>query len=153
VIAGEGSLEGALKKDLENLGLEDSVTMMGRIDDPVRMLWALDVFAFPSLHEGLGIAMLEAMACSLAVVASRAGGITDAVEDGRSGILVAPANASGLAAAIARLAAERRTRETLGESARRRVIERFSISAMARDTLALYRVCLGRRGEVAARRI
>jgi glycosyltransferase involved in cell wall biosynthesis len=126
--------------------------LLGRVDEPVRLLWALDIFAFPSLHEGLGIALLEAMACGLAVVASRTGGITDAVEDGRTGMLVAPASSSELGAAIARLAAESRTRETLGESARRRVLERFSISAMARETLALYRVCLGRGAAAAAGR-
>lgn len=143
-IAGLGSLEGTLNADLRNLRLEGSVRLLGRVDEPVRLLWALDIFAFPSLHEGLGIALLEAMACGLPVVASRTGGITDAVEDGRTGMLVAPANSSELGAAIARLAAESRTRETLGESARRRVLEKFSISAMARATLALYRVCLGR---------
>ena len=91
------------------------------------------------------MALLEAMACGLPAVASRAGGIAEAVEDGRTGLLVAPGNAADIAAGLARLAAEPQTRETLRAAARRKVIEKFSMAAMARATLALYRECLERK--------
>jgi glycosyltransferase involved in cell wall biosynthesis len=105
-------------------------------------LWALDVFAMPSLKEGLSVALLEAMACGLAAVASRSGGIVDAVDDGRTGILVAPGDAHSLAGALAYLIAQAPTRIAMGTAARARAVDRFSIGAMARKTVELYRACL-----------
>lgn len=151
-IAGDGSLNGGLHSELRRLGLEGRVRMLGALDDPRALLWALDIFAFPSLSEGMGVALLEAMACGLPAVASRSGGITDVVEDEKTGLLVPPADSSKLAAALGRLAKDQRTRETLGAAARLRTAERFSMWAMARRTLALYRVCLGRH-RARARRI
>ena len=87
-------------------GLE-RIKLLGRIDDPRELLWASDVFAMPSLKEGLGVAALEAMASALPVVASEVGGLREVVEDGRSGIVVPPANAGAIAAAIRRLAESR----------------------------------------------
>lgn len=145
-IAGEGSLRDALGAEISRLGLKRRLRLLGAVDDPRGLLWALDIFAFPSLSEGLGVALLEAMACGLPAVASRAGGIGEVVEHERTGLLVAPADSAQLAAALARLAAESNTRETFGRAARLRVIERFSRPAMACATLALYRLCLERRG-------
>jgi glycosyltransferase involved in cell wall biosynthesis len=96
----------------------------------------------PSLSEGLGVALLEAMACGLPAVASRVGGIVDAVDEGRSGILLAPGDAHGLTGALARLSAEASTRSAMGVAARALAVERFSMIAMARRTVELYRACL-----------
>ena len=144
-IAGDGSCGAELAADVRGRKLEDQVRLLGAIADPRRLLWALDIFAFPSTREGLGVALLEAMACGLPAVASRAGGIAEVVEDGRTGLLVAPGNAAEIAAGLARLAAEPQTRETLRAAARKKVVEKFSMSAMARATLALYRACLDRK--------
>jgi len=130
--------------EIAKLGLESRVRLLGGVGDARSLLWALDIFAFPSLNEGLGVALLEAMACGLPAVASRAGGIGEVVDDGGTGFLVEPANSAELAVALARLAVEPRTRETFGSAARRRVAEKFSTSAMACGTLALYRACLER---------
>lgn len=141
-IAGDGALRDELAAQVRRLGLGDEVRMLGRIDDARGVLWALDVFVMPSLSEGLGVAMLEAMACGLSAVASRAGGIVDAVEDGRTGILVVPGDASALANALKEQIADTPRREAMGAAARERAVRLFSMLAMARRTVELYRACL-----------
>ncbi len=141
-MAGDGSLAGELKARAAELGISAQLRWLGMMPEPRAVLDALDVFVFPSLNEGLGVAMLEAMACGLAVVASRVGGVIDVIEENRSGILAPPADAAAIAGAIARLTDEPARRAALGAAARERVVGQFSISAMARNTLALYRACL-----------
>lgn len=149
IIAGSGSLRDPLAAEIRRLGLSDAgggaaraVRMVGRVEDARAILWALDIFAMPSLSEGLGVALLEAMACGLPAVASRVGGIVDAVDDGRTGILVAPGDAPALAGALAHLSAEAPARIAMGTAARALAVERFSMAAMARRTVELYRACL-----------
>jgi L-malate glycosyltransferase len=142
LIAGEGSRKEELLNWCARLGIGDLVVFLGLVEDSRTVLDALDIFVFPSRREGLGVALLEAMASGLAVVASRTGGIGEVVEDGRTGSLVGPNDASALAVAIARLAANEAMRRRLGEQARARVCEGFSMVAMARRTIELYRACL-----------
>ncbi len=142
IIAGDGSLREVLAADVQLLGLGGSVRMMGRVDDARAILWALDVFAMPSLKEGLGVSLLEAMACGLVAVASRSGGIVDAVDEGRTGVLVAPGDAHSLAGALAYLIAQAPARIAMGIAARARAVDRFSMGAIARQTVELYRACL-----------
>jgi glycosyltransferase involved in cell wall biosynthesis len=141
-IAGDGALRDELAAGIRRLGLDGTVRMLGRVDDARGILWALDVFVMPSLNEGLGVALLEAMACGVSAVASRTGGIVDAVEDGRTGMLVAPGDARALADALKELIADAPRREAMGAAARTRAVERFSMTAMARRTVELYRACL-----------
>jgi glycosyltransferase involved in cell wall biosynthesis len=110
------------------------------------LLWASDIFAMPSVNEGLGVAALEAMATALPVVASDVGGLRELVEDDRSGLIVPPAHPGGIAAAIARLAESSELRSRIGAAARARVVENYSMEKMAARTLALYRACLGKSG-------
>ncbi|HVA39881.1 MAG TPA: glycosyltransferase, partial [Candidatus Binataceae bacterium] len=119
-----------------------AVRMAGQVADARAILWALDIFAMPSLGEGLGVALLEAMACGLPAVASRVGGIVDAVDEGRTGVLVAPGDAPALADALAHLSAEAPTRVAMGAAGRALAVERFSTASMARRTVELYRACL-----------
>ncbi len=142
LIAGDGPLRADLAAQIQRLGLGGAVRMVGRVDDARAFLWALDIFAMPSLKEGLGVALLEAMACGLAAAGSRIGGIVDAVDDGRTGVLAAPADAQSLAAALAHLIADAPARTAMGTAARARALERFSMAAMARQTVELYRACL-----------
>src|SRR5262249_24656144 len=104
VIAGEGTLRPVLEEGIRRLGLDGSVRLAGRRGDVRELLRAADVFVFPSLYEAVGIALLEAMASGLPVVASRTGGIPEVVEDGASGRLVPPGDAEALAEALAALA-------------------------------------------------
>ncbi len=141
-IAGDGALRDELAGEIRRLGLERSVRMLGTVEDARSVLWALDIFAMPSLSEGLGVALLEAMACGLSAAASRIGGIVDAVEDGRTGILVAPGDAGAFARALGQLIADAALREAMGTAARARAVERFSMATMAQRTVELYRACL-----------
>ncbi len=142
LIAGDGSIRGDLEREITALGCAGPVTMLGRIEDPRELLWAADIFAMPSLKEGLGVAALEAMACGLPAVVSAVGGLREVVEHDHSGILVAPARADEIGAAIARLASSVELRNRMGAAARQRVEQNYSMGAMAERTLALYRAAL-----------
>lgn len=141
--AGDGSLRDALPARAAALGLGDAVRFLGAVDDVADLLAAADAFLMPSHHEGLGVAALEAMAAGLPVVASRVGGLPEAVVDGETGLLVPPADPAALAAAITRLAADPARARELGAAGRARVQARFSMTAMAEGTLAVYRELVG----------
>ena len=144
-IAGAGALADPMVAEIRTRRLGESIRMMGLIDDSRMLLWALDIFAMPSLQEGLGVAALEAMACGLPVIASATGGLVDSVQDGVTGIHVPVGDARALANAIARLAASSELRVAMGAAGRDRVVANFAIEAMARGTLELYRACLQNR--------
>jgi glycosyltransferase involved in cell wall biosynthesis len=142
VIAGDGSQRDALERDAARRGIAGAVRFLGRVEDVRAVLWALDIFIFPSLNEGLGVALLEAAACGLPAVASNAGGIAGVVIDGRTGLLVPPADAKTIAAAARRLAAAPVERAAMGAQARERALREYTMETMARRTLELYRRCL-----------
>lgn len=144
-IAGAGALADELTAEIKARRLGDSIRLMGRVEDSRTLLWALDIFAMPSVQEGLGVAALEAMACGLPVVASATGGLIEAVEDGVTGIQVPVGDARALAKGIARLAADAESRHAMGAAGRARAVAKFGIEAMVRGTLALYRACLENR--------
>jgi len=136
LVAGEGAERSALEAQASALGLQDRVRFTGRRE--VRpLLAAAEVFVFPSLYEAVGIALLEAMACACPVVASRTGGIPEVVEDGVSGVLVAPGDAGELARALAALDRDPERRRRLGAAARARA-EAFDIQATVRALELLY---------------
>jgi glycosyltransferase involved in cell wall biosynthesis len=114
------------------------------MDDPRELLRALDIFVMPSLYEGLGVAALEAMACGLPVIASDTGGLREAVEDGRTGLLAPPGDVVALEHAIETLTEAPAMRAAMGAAACARAIERFGMTTMARRTLEFYRVCMAR---------
>jgi glycosyltransferase involved in cell wall biosynthesis len=142
VIAGDGSQRPALERDAARMGIADAVRFLGRVDDVRMVQWALEIFIFPSLHEGLGVALLEAAACGLPAVASNTGGIPEVVVDGRTGLLIPPADAGAIAAAVRRLIATPAERSAMGAAARDRALQEYTMDTMARRTLDMYRRCL-----------
>jgi glycosyltransferase involved in cell wall biosynthesis len=142
IIAGDGSLRAKLQHDAEKLGIAQRVRFLGRLEDIRTVLAATDIFVFPSLREGLGVAILEAAASGLAIIASDSGGIGEVVEDGVTGILVKPGDSAALARAITRIAAAPRERAAMGQAARTRAEREFAMSTMAARTVELYRSCL-----------
>src|SRR5262245_2182444 len=136
VFCGEGSEEAALAVAAAPLG--DRVVFAGFRRDVAACLAAADVVAVPSLHEGLGVAALEAMAASRPIVASRIGGLGEVVVDGETGVLVPPGDPASLAAALRGLARDPARRSALGQAGRARVLARYTAARMAEGTLACY---------------
>ncbi len=138
VIAGEGPLRADLEAQIQRLGLQDRVLLVGRVEDVPALIEALDLFAHPSVEEGMGQAVVEAMLAGVPVVATSAGGLVDVVEDGISGVLVAPGRAGALTRAISaglRGPGAAKRRATV---ARERALSRFSVERMVGETLAAY---------------
>lgn len=136
VFCGDGSERAALTAAAALLG--DRVVFAGFRPDVAACLAAADVVAMPSLHEGLGVAALEAMAAARPVVASRVGGLAEVVVEGETGLLVPPGDAAALAGALRVLAADPALRARLGQGGRARVLARYTAARMAEGTLACY---------------
>ncbi|MBI5570932.1 MAG: glycosyltransferase [Desulfomonile tiedjei] len=137
-LVGDGPAEEYFRTVAREEGLKDEVTLLGSRRDIVRVLAAADLFVFPSVAEGLGIALLEAMAMEKPVVATRAEGIKEVLEDGANGLLVEPCDPSALAEVVRKLHADPILRKTLGAKARATVVERFSTGVGVRRLEAIY---------------
>jgi glycosyltransferase involved in cell wall biosynthesis len=107
---------------------------------------AADVFVLPSFTEGHAKVLLEAMSCGVPCVASDVGGNRAAIADGRTGLLVDPADAGALADAIERLVTHRDLARRLGEAARRDVVERYDLGAILTREIELLRTLAAGRG-------
>lgn len=134
LLIGAGEDEAALRAAARDL---PQVVFTGFVDNVADHLAALDLFVFPSREEGLGSVLIDAMAQGLPIVASRVGGIPELIEDGRTGILIPPGDASALAAALARLANDPALRARLGAAARQAALA-YTPDAMATAYAALY---------------
>ena len=146
-IAGTGPLLAHLQLVATGLDLGDAVTFLGWRHALRDALAGWDVFCSASLEEGFGIAVLEAMAHGLPVVAANAGGLSELVDDGRTGLLVPPSDSAALAAALGRVLANPELRAALGGAARVRASSTFSAERYLRDVESLYESLLGRSGE------
>ena len=138
VVAGDGSRRVDLERRAVERGVADRIVFLGERSQVADLLAAADAFALPSRREGLGVAVLEAMAMGLPVVASRVGGISDAVVEGETGWLVRAEDPGSLAEALARLAQAPETAREMGRRGRERVRERFTMAGMAGAYEALY---------------
>ncbi len=146
LLAGRGELEGALRRQAAELGIEERVHFLGFRADIPQVLQALDCFVFPSLREGLGLALVEAMACGLPVIASQVGGIPEVFSEEPMGTLVPPGDEEALAAAMTRMVeTPPELRSAMGESARRRAVDRFRAERMRADYERLYEECFRER--------
>ena len=138
VIFGEGELRVPLEKQIKHLGLDKRILLPGFREDVLSLVKSSDLFVMSSITEGLGSAVLDAMAMGLAVVGTRAGGIPEAVVPGKTGLLVDPGEARPLAAAIVRLLKDANVRQAYGEAGRARVSELFGVNRLVEGTLAAY---------------
>lgn len=141
-IFGEGPLEAELRRDAAERGIQERVLLAGFRPDVPRILHAVDVFAHPSVEEGLGTSILDGMAARLPIVASRTGGITEIVRHGATGWLVPPASPTELAGAIVSLLEDPRRRKEFGEAGRLLVESEFSVGALGDRVLEVYRDAL-----------
>lgn len=136
--------EGAERPRLEGLARELDVRLLlpGRVGDVASVLRRADVLAHPARWEGFGLALLEAMLCSLPVVATRVSSIPEIVADGETGLLVPPDDPAALHAALDRLLGDELLRARFGDAGRERARTEFSVALMARRTLDVYKGAL-----------
>ena len=138
VILGEGELRPALERQVKHLSLEKRVLLPGFREDVLSLMKSADLFVMSSITEGLGSAVLDAMAMGLAVVGTRAGGIPEAVVPGETGELVEPAEPAPLAAALVKLLKDPALRRAYGEAGRQRVADHFDVEHLVTGTLSAY---------------
>lgn len=146
LLIGSGGLRDELQRLAGRLGVESSVDFLGMRTDVPECLAALHCFVLPSFNEGMGRALVEAMAAARPVVASRVGGIPAIVEDRRTGFLVPPGDPEALAAAVAELIAQPELARRLGLAARERIDAAFSVPGMVRAVESVYDEALKRAG-------
>ena len=119
------------------MGVSEKVTFLGWRDDIPEIMQILDIFVLPSLNEGMGRVLVEAMAAGKPVVASRVGGIPDLVKQGHNGLLVQPRDVNGIAIAIERLLSNRQMMVDMGKTGRA-MAQSYSVEEMVEKTDALY---------------
>ncbi|OGX44077.1 MAG: hypothetical protein A3G38_01420 [Omnitrophica WOR_2 bacterium RIFCSPLOWO2_12_FULL_51_8] len=145
MIVGTGRIQPELAGLAKRLGVEKNIFFIPAVADTAEALSVMDVFVMPSLQEGLGLGLMEAMASGAAVVGSDIGGIKALIQDGSTGRLVRPRDAAGLAQAITDLLNDARKRQSLGNNAREFIRRNFGFQAMVDETERLYAECLKRK--------
>lgn len=143
VVAGEGSRRGWLEQQAVSRGLSPRVQFVGQLEDVGGLLAAADAVLLPSRWEGLPLVLLEAMARGRPIVASRVGGMADALEDGVSGTLVPPGDPVALAAALESLHKRADKAWRMARLAAQRVRERYTWAAVVDEFEAVYDDVLG----------
>ena len=138
VFLGDGPLRASLAREIGRSRCAERVRLAGHRPRAARLLPALDLFFLGSRWEGFPLALLEAMACALPVVAYRVAGVGEAVTDGENGRLAEPGDREGWSAAVRELAGSAEERARLGSAARASVASRFRLEAMLAETVALY---------------
>ena len=142
VLVGQGPLEQAVRAQARALELDDTVLFAGFRRDVPRVVAATDLFVLSSLHEGLSIALMEAMALGKPSVVTSVGGVPEQVEHNRQGLLVPPADPSTLADGILRVLKDTALGDRLGRAAERRAAD-FDIRTAVRRTEEVYAELLG----------
>lgn len=148
VVVGDGELRAELEARAEQLGIADAVRFTGYRADVEDLLAAADLAVLSSANEGTPVALIEAAAAGLPLVATDVGGVRDVVVEG-TGAVVAEDDAAALAAAIAARATDADRRHAEGQAARRHVLGRYGAERLLADVDALYRELLSARGAVA----
>lgn len=138
VVVGEGELREELESAARNVGLGDRFTFTGQRDDVPELLASFDVFAFPSFFEGLCLAVIEAQAVGVPVVATAVGGLAETVVPGETGVRCEPGDPVSLADGINWVLEHPGAAAGLAAEAKRRALDRFSVQTMVECTLALY---------------
>jgi glycosyltransferase involved in cell wall biosynthesis len=144
VIAGEGPDRSAIEEMIEQYGLQSSVVLAGQQSNMPAVYAAMDIFVLPSLNEGLPMTVLEAMAASKPVIATRVGAIPSVIRDGENGLLVAPKDSEGLRNAVASLLNDPERRRRLGDQAHTWVSQNYTSEAMALKYREMYEEVLGK---------
>jgi glycosyltransferase involved in cell wall biosynthesis len=145
LLAGDGVLRSSLEQRAQALHISNSTVFAGFVADTRAVYAACDLFLFPSLQEGGGTSLLDAMAYALAVIAGASGGVEEIVEDRRNGLLLRETTPRSLAAAAVLMLTTPELGKKLGEAARETVATRFSAETMVTNTLVAFEYSLAQR--------
>jgi glycosyltransferase involved in cell wall biosynthesis len=138
VVAGTGPLHVALQAQRDRLHARDRVHLHGEVQEVAELLAAADCFVFPSVSEGAGLALVEAMLAGLPTIAARSPAVVEIAGQPPAALLTGPADVAGLADAMGRVRTEAELREALSSAGARRVRERYVISVLRPQWLAFY---------------
>jgi glycosyltransferase involved in cell wall biosynthesis len=138
ILVGDGPERARLEAQAYELGIDNRVICLGHRQDVPELLASCDLFVLPSLLEGLPLAVLEAMAAGKPVIATQVGGTNEAIINGKSGVLVPPADPMALARAIRKLLSDRPLAERLAAAGQARVHRHFSAESMVRRVTQIY---------------
>jgi glycosyltransferase involved in cell wall biosynthesis len=136
---GRGGQTGKLQQQIRVAGLENMVQLVGFHTDLLHWLAALDLVVHPALMEGLGVSLLQASSLGVPIIASRAGGIPEAVRDGVNGLLVPPGDVPALTQALLQVIPNAELRTQFGSAGNALVADEFSMAKMVEGNLAVYR--------------
>ena len=139
MLIGDGPLKADLMKLAERLEIADRVFIPGFRDDIIELVNAFDIYVISSHHEGVPMALLEALSLGKAVVSTAVGGVNEVIRDGESGLLVEPGSADALADGCLELLADPVKRSTLEKGARARIENEFNTEIQSGKMLDLYR--------------
>jgi glycosyltransferase involved in cell wall biosynthesis len=139
LIAGAGPEEQNLRRLARELGIVEAVTFVPNLFDFSTALAAMDIFCLPSLRQGLGTIMLDAMGRGIPVIATGVGGVYTAVRDNETGLVVPPSNSARLAERILELLSDPIRARALGAKGREVVRDDFNVERMVQQTAELYR--------------
>lgn len=139
LFVGDGKLRGKLQAQVRESGLSGNIHFLGSRRDVPDLLAASDLFVLPSLWEGLPMALIEAMAASMPVVATAVSGTVQVMIPGETGLVVPPGNSQMLAGAMIELLSDPARAQAMGIAAKQRVQAEFSAEKQANEHLALYR--------------
>lgn len=139
IFVGDGDLRRSLMRQIRQAHLERCIQMLGNRQDVAALLAASDLFVLPSLWEGLSVALLEAQASGLPVVATEVSGTRQVIVPGETGVIVAPGDSGALAEAIEQVITDPVKARKLGQAGRTRVQEDFTARKQADQHCALYR--------------
>ncbi len=145
LIVGDGPLRKELGEYVSKLNLSENFRFLGFRSDISRLTHIYDISVLPSVREGLGNVLIEAMVCGKPVIGTNVGGIPEVIEDGETGYIIEPRDPGVLAQSIVELLRNREKAERMGRAGRKRAERMFQESRMVEETLALYeRLFLGR---------
>jgi glycosyltransferase involved in cell wall biosynthesis len=141
IIVGGNKMDGQLEKLCVKLGIEDSVHLLGQLpnEEIIKYYTHAKLSVLPSLQEGLGIVVLESMACGTPVVSTKCGGPEEVIINGENGYLVENNNVEALADGICKILADDRLRRRMGKKARKHICQNYSLKQVGPKFLEVYR--------------
>ena len=139
LVVGDGERRHMLERLAADLGISDRVLFLGWRRDLERIYTDLDVAVLTSANEGSPVSLIEAMASGVPVIGPRVGGVPDVIDDGATGLVVPPDDASSTADAIVRLLGDLELRRKMGAAARERALRLYAADRLVSDVAALYR--------------